>query len=320
MFGIDDILMVGASLLGAKASSDSAKATEKASDENYRINKENLEFQKVAREEGIETALRLEREGKLGVTDAYGNRVRWVEGKGWVTELSPLQQAIADLVQREQIRQGTVGADRAAETEGRLAQDAREASVRDTEMGRQFDTVAGPRPQALADMLSAAGQNERNAMADRAGDRVATAIVRTGNPGDYAATQEARARGDLTAGQDAGMDALLKAMEYEDARYSGQRDDITGLQEGFARRAAYQPNFNLNAPQGPQGGDQNAAAGQRALISATTMTPQGDYVTPDYSSAQQTAGLADIGSGLASYWNNKKNNEALMNLFGSGRM
>jgi hypothetical protein len=318
MFGFDDILMIGASLLGAKSASDSSKATEKASDQNYQINKENLAFQKVAREEGIEVAKRLEAEGKLGVTDAYGNRVRFVPGKGWVTELSPLQQAIADLVQREQMRQGTIGADRAAETEGRLADDARQASVRDTEAGRAFDAIDAPRARPIAEMLAAAGETSRNAAADRAGERAATAIVRSGGGGDYASGQEARARADAEGSRAGGIDALLKAMEYEDSRYGGQRSDASELMQQFGQRASYQPNFNLTSPQGPQGGGDAAARGQQALSSATTMIPQGDYVTPDYSQAQQTAGLADIGAGLGTYFNNKKNNEMLLELLGAG--
>ena len=81
MFGWDDALMIGSSLFGFGASRDSADATSKASDQNYQINKENLDFQKQARTESIAEARRLEAEGKQGVTDAYGNRVRYVQAE-----------------------------------------------------------------------------------------------------------------------------------------------------------------------------------------------------------------------------------------------
>ena len=37
------------------------------------------------------------------------------------------------------------------------------------------------------------------------------------------------------------MDALLKAMEYSDASYSGKREDLAGLQEGFGARRGISP-------------------------------------------------------------------------------
>jgi hypothetical protein len=40
---------------------------------------------------------------KSSRTDAYGNTVRFVEGRGWVTELTPMQRAIMDGQQNEQL-------------------------------------------------------------------------------------------------------------------------------------------------------------------------------------------------------------------------
>lgn len=79
-----------------------AGAQEEANDMNWQINLLNYYQRQQERRDRLREAERTRADQRLGATDAFGNRTRFVEGKGWVTELSNQDKLIAALQRQEQ--------------------------------------------------------------------------------------------------------------------------------------------------------------------------------------------------------------------------
>ena len=80
-----------------------SKAEKAAADQNYQINLMNYYQRERERQEAINEARTQRAEAHLGQTDAQGNRVYFVPGQGWVTELSPESRQMNEVQRREEM-------------------------------------------------------------------------------------------------------------------------------------------------------------------------------------------------------------------------
>lgn len=304
------------SLLGAKSAADTGAATAAA---NLKIAQMNLEFQERARTEGIEAAEAWLQRAMLGQTDAMGNRTYFDEEQGWVTDLTPQQQIIANRVQGEQQRQiGQVAGDADAGRRENI-QLSREAA-RDYNATKQ--DMQGARPEssnALADLLYARAMGDSNEVLDAAKSQASRSMLNSGTvtPGRMQGIYSGRTAAGANARRDARINSELQARGYVDNKHQQQQANNAGLMEFYGSRAGYTPGYTGTSPTGPaKGGDMGQA--QSGLLSATTMTPQQDYQSPDYSGSNALIDAGNtIGGNLfnwGAYQQQKQTDNALLGI------
>lgn len=273
------IIGAGLNLAGGLMGSSAEK---KANQQNYELAMQNLGWDKEKFNKLLAEAQRQEAEGKLGQTDAQGNRVSFVPGKGWVTELSPQQKFMQALQNQEEEKQ--------------MAQDV------PLKRERMFANVAGQRGEGdYADALLSQLKSERMdlpgaevgrrnlASAEGINEGYDTALntamrnaQRTGNSNaGLMAEQIAKGRGDAL--RSAFMANETGAREASDARYGGKVANDVNLYNMFRTRASggtgveYNPR-TISSPQGAVGGGQTA--NQNLLTAMGRPTPQLNYQHP----------------------------------------
>lgn len=181
---------------------------------------------------------------KAGQQDARGNRVRYVEGYGWVTDTTPTTQALLSGEDREKLQQLNVDASMRREALQRNAQVGRELqpAIRD-----RIAALSGPRtdPRAFAGLTAQAAGNA----VQRGSDEVAAAVGRVGaRTGNSTSTGNALSRIAENRAQQT-SDMILNSIiqgrtagenirSSEDARL---RNDVTGLIGGTPQVPSFAP-------------------------------------------------------------------------------
>lgn len=293
-----------------------ASATSEANRDNRNIGLLNY-YQNVDRDNRAQRETRTQRrDAQQGVTDAAGNRVRFVDGLGWVTELTPTQKDIQRGTEREQLRQVTTEADRNEKASARAAKRRGREDTLATEAERELRAVRRPDKGALRQLFLARGAEERNKSADRAGEAVARQSVRAGGTNNSQLLQGARAASDASSARQAGVDAELAARDTAAREFASERDAATKLYDYFRRAST----AGTAAPQGymPQGPQRpSTAMADQAMINILGRDgPQMPYVQPDLA---WPGAISEISTNLGSMLqmsHNMKRDNALLEAFG----
>lgn len=293
---LGEILGAGATLLSGLFGSSAEKD---AAEENRAIAEMNLKWQKEQFNKMLEIALRQEAEGKLGYTDANGNRVHYVEGKGWVTELSPAQQLLQEYYRGEERRQ--LQQDIPAKREqmfANLAAQRGEGQYADALLTQMKNLSYQPAQDVenTRNLLSAEGINEGY---DKTLEAMLLRAGRTGGDTGAIAADIGRARGaDL---RKAFLENQQGAQDEAYNRYATKVGNLANLYNTFRTRASATPNVEYN-PRNIEGSTQQlltgaAGAGQQAganLLNANNVanTPTLKYEAPvQYGMANTLASL-----------------------------
>lgn len=281
-------LMAGtalSSLLGAKEASNTAQTNADISMLNYYAQ------QRAAQQQQTE-ARRQQAEGKLGSTDAAGNRKQFVPGIGWVTTLSPQQQQLQDLTEAEQQRQlSSVAARNERVSERGDTRRGREDTTA-TEGERDFRSQRRPDEAGIRQQLLARGAEQRNRQADRAGDMSARQAVRSGGTSAAGVRQGARAEADADSARQAGAQATLDAGNIADRQFAQGQDSSRNVYDYF-RRASTSGTAPVTGvtPTGPQ--TRSTGAADQQLINAFR-APQLDYQSPNNAYTDTASGLMNM--------------------------
>lgn len=181
------IASIGASLIGSKKASDSAR---QANDTNAQISADNLALQ----QEQLEQQLQFTREENdiqraiaqmlldiqlQGTTGPSGETVSFQEGKGFVTELPPVLQAILEASQANQLQQQAVQAPRAQQEQSRAAgRRGQIGGIAESLIGQLQDP--GVSAQTIEGLLQTSRSGAVNSAFDDSLGDVITQSLRTG--------------------------------------------------------------------------------------------------------------------------------------------
>ena len=180
-------------------------------------------LQQAALNETRRSNMESEKLAKAGQTDAMGNKIRYVEGLGFVSEASPIVKAILDAGAREQL--ANLREDQPRERAAAIRQDQRSQSA-DSAYGRAFDKYRfGNQPTESGaqsdEILATVADREYNPNGAQALDQA----LRTDNPQLLRALygSENGNKGSLTA-------ALIRAKRTGTGQYlaeKGAKDQAT---------------------------------------------------------------------------------------------
>lgn len=273
------------SIMGGQAASDTAQT-------NADISMLNYYAQQQAAAQQQSEARRQQQEGKLGTTDATGNRTYFVPGQGWVTDLTPQQEELMRLTEGEQRRQlldETARNERVSER-GDTRRGREDTNA--TEAEREMRAVRRPDESALRDLLLARGAETRNRQADRAGDASARAAIRGGGTNAASVKQGARAEADADSARQAGIEAQLMAKNMADSQFAQGRDSARGIYDYF-RRASTSGTAPVTGvtPTGPT--TRSTGSADQQLINAFR-APQLDYQSPNNAMTDTASGLMNM--------------------------
>lgn len=269
-------------ILGANAASD-------ANEKNWKINLLNYYAREAERRDRIAQMQRVERDQKLGYTDADGSRVHFVEGKGWVNDLSGEKRQLQDAQEAEQMRvlqqdlpmkRRSMTRNEARSREDEAQADAIRRDMRDLRRGSDSELEALLYNSAVQGMDDAFDKSQAAAV---------TAAARTGSSnidrllsGLNKDRAEAQGR--------AAMEAKLKARGSGDADFENKRAQLANLYNMFATRASVAPDVSYT-PQNvdrnsqgmlAQGSQQGLKAGMGLGDAFGQKGGTMDYTQPDY--------------------------------------
>jgi hypothetical protein len=291
----------GFSIAGAQ---EAAAASEAAARTNLIINMMNFQLRERERKDRIQQAEQNRSDTHLGARDADGNRTQFIEGVGWVTELSAQNKRIREMQQKEQST--VLGQDLPAKRAQMFANLDRQRTENFMAQGllNEFRNIQQEDPSAWKNRLYGAATRGINEAFDAQGNQAMRKAIRTGasNTGEILASLGA-AHADML--QKASQDAELKAPEMAEAQFNQRRAGAAQLYNMFAERAGRMPEVSYQPTNpsgqtnsilsqfaqeaGVSGRDLAAAFGQRGGVM--------DYVQPDYGQANA---LASTGQAVGS--------------------
>lgn len=304
----------GASIFGAMAG---AEATSEASEKNWQINLLNYFARERERKDRIKQQTENTRDTKLGSTNARGDRTKFVEGKGWVVDLSDDSEQLDNAQLNEQMM--TLLRDKPQERE-----------IRDRNMRRQVDedfqaegfreeleNVRKQDPTELRRLFQSIASQGVNEAYDAQGNQAMKTAIRTGasNTGNILASL-ARGRGDALG--KANLDAHIKSLDAVESKYDKDRAGLSSLYNMFAERAGRMPNVSYQPQNATAGGDgmlaglaQSLGVDARALAEA--FGAKGgtvDYVQPDMGMANALASIGGVANGIGNQFQQRSDKQS----------
>lgn len=213
---------------------------------NWYINQENQRQRRKEITEARDYAEGIRDEQKLGATDALGNTSRFVEGKGWVSTLSPEQQRLYDHFFKQELperqAQFARGADRSRATSDQA----------DALLG-EFQRVTKQSPKEAEALLYSIASRGIGEGARDASETAMRQGMRTGNSNiadiiGSIGQQTMKARGD------ARVNSAVQAKDHTNSQFAQERGSLAQLFQMFAGKAD-QP---LGASYDPSGIPQSA--------------------------------------------------------------
>jgi hypothetical protein len=290
---------IAGGLIGAGAA-DTAAMT------NWQINLLNYFQRERERKDAMREAASNKRDTKLGMTDARGNRVHFVEGVGWVTDLGEGQdemQKLQDQEQRNVLTQDLPMRRRAMQRNEQRS--LGEESLADMFRRNMLDVRRGSDASYEHDLMAAQTQGLEEA--GRAGlDQAMRTAMRTGtsssNIGRIAERHNAAL---MDAFRKAGLQAKVQSRGKADEEFERRRASEANLYNLFAGRAAQLPDVSYRPQPIDTNANANMSRGQAAMGSANQLATQVaamkggtlDYIQPNYGWANAIGGGA---SALAS--------------------
>lgn len=286
------------SIAGAQ---EGAEASRDASEANTLVNMINFMLRERERKDRIRQAEQNRSDQHLGATDAEGNRTHFVEGVGWVSELSTSARNMKALQDREQ--SAVLAHDlpmKRAQMDRNIARQRDEDYIAKGLLD-QFRNVQQEDPDAWKNRLyGAANQGISEAFAEQ-GDQAMRKAIRTGasNTGDILA---ALGGAQAAALEKARVNAELQAPQIARQDYDQKRASAANFYNMFAERAGRMPEISYQP--------QNVTPAVNSLISqfaqeagvsgrdlAAAFGAKGgvfDYFQPDYGEANALASTGQV--------------------------
>lgn len=298
--------MLLASLVGAAGSTIGgimgANAQEDANDKNWKINLLNYYQRERERNDRIQAAKRAETMQNEGATDAQGNRVRYVPGKGWVTELSSQGKELDEAQRNEQFAGLQDARTKRQQIYKNLSRQGDEGYAADALLERMKDTRVDP--EELKRTTYGEASKGINRGYDDATNTAMRKAIRTGssNTGSILAAFAKSRSGDLAnAYTAASQGSRDKAQQMTDANVG----NLLNRYNMLATRASTVPGTNYQ-PQNIQGNSDNllrsfAGRSDQGLMStigaAGNKGGEVDYVTGNTGYGNAVAGGAQAFAG-----------------------
>lgn len=301
-----------APLIGAFAtvagSAIGAGASRRANDQNYNLNLLNYYQREQERFDTIQQARRQEQDTKLGQTDAAGNRVHFVEGVGWVTELAEDQRTLQDLYQQEELAQLQNDLPKQRQLfNANVERQGQEGLVADALLNA-FQRIQRQDPRELENMLNGAASRGLAESGDASLSVAMRAANRAGssNAGRIASQMS---EGRMKALADAFMNNKLNAQGTADDQYARDQGNVLNMYNMLASRASAAPGIgynprNIEGMAAQQTGQAMSAQQGAAAALTNAFAKQGGTMQP----VQPDYGLANAvttgGNALSSAFNN----------------
>lgn len=299
------VIAAGISAISSLASGAlSTSAAGDASSTNLAINQANLNAGERERLHAQFVAAQIRAEQKLGTTDAFGNRTRFVPGEGVVSTASPDIQRLIDASNFEEEQRLTGDAARARDVREDATDLAGDSKLAADSLLQEFLRQGPSVGRDVERELNSKTSRGFNEGFDDAQNNALIQALRQGTGSDTISNAI------QVAGDQRGT-ALARLLTENSGRaeaIKGQRDDRSGtanLFNSFATRATGAP----SSPAAPSTAG-NAANSLLALFAnrsaqgdalafnaANRVGGRADFVTPDFSTA---AGIGQGGEALAS--------------------
>lgn len=301
------MMMMGGSGLQGIGSIFGAMNSSKTNKTNQRIAQQMFDLRQQERQDTIRAAEQARSDARLGSTDARGNRVRWDDQRGWVTELSEIDRILDALNAKEQQAQLTADIPQrrrqaAANERQQIEEGATARSLMD-----EFRTTRRESPEELRALLMDRARLGINEGADATQSQAMKQALRTGNSNTGAIVEAmAKSRGKLM--QEASLDADIKSRTMADTNYNQKRSNTASLYAMFGDRASKLPNVAYNpATVGPQSSQalqssmsQDTGANTALIKAFGTVGGTLDYQQPDMGWANAISSIGEQISGMGS--------------------
>lgn len=280
-------------------------AANNAADTNWEIALLNYYQRERERNDRIAQAQKVDRENKLGQTDADGGTVKFVPGVGWVQTRGKTQEEIAQAQNAEQLRilQQDLPTKRAVMN--RNVQRGLEDSADADSLRREMRTMRKGTDDELEALLYGAATRGMDDAFDASTATATREAARTGssNTGKLLAglaEQRAKSQGD------AAMEAKLRARGSGQQEYDTRRAGLANLYNMFATRASVAPDVSFQPmPVDANGNKAMAALSKQGLEAGNAVSnafgQKGgsmDYIQPNYGAANAVATAGNALAGL----------------------
>jgi hypothetical protein len=286
----------GASLIGGFMG---ASAEKQAAQMNYNIALMNYYAQQEQFRQATAEAQKQAAEGKLGTTDAQGNRTYFKPGVGWVTDLSPQQKQLQDMYNAEETAQVAhdIPIKRRVMMEN-VGRQQKEGGYADAIMAA-MQRARPQDPQEIIgqrNLMSAEGINQGTRPAIETATRNALRMGNTTGAADIA-TRIGVGQGDAL--RKAFMENEIGARDQSQANFGTAQANLANMYNTFATRASATPDAPYN-PRNITGNPAAMSAGnaaQGALLNAYgRAAPELNYQQPVQYGAANT--IAQLGNNI----------------------
>lgn len=296
--GIGAAGSIGSGLLGMSAAN-------RADDTNWQIALLNYYQRERERNDRIAQAQKVDRENKLGQTDADGGTVKFVPGVGWVQTRGQQQQIIANAQNAEQQRilEQDLPTKRAVQQRNvaRGLEDSADADAIRREM-RTMRKGSDDELEALLYGAATRGMDEAFDASTATATREAARTGSTNTPKLLAGLAEQRAKSQA----DAAMEARLRARGSGQQEFDTRRAGLANLYNLFATRASVAPDVSFQPMPVDANGQKVAAALSKQGVEAGNAVTNAfgakggsmDYVQPNYGGANALATASNALAGL----------------------
>jgi hypothetical protein len=292
-----------------------ANEQDKTAKQNYQINLLNYYQRERERQDRIREAQEQQKERKEGATNASGDRVHYVAGKGWVTDLSAKSQEFQGLQDKE--NEHVLLQDLPAKRTQMFQNLADAAKARYSAEG--VESALKRSPESLRDATSrtllAAGSNNNSSWDDLTNE-LNRGNLRSGNS-QYANIAREMGRGRATSMADAAGKLSMAAEDNAQKDRITQRSGLYNILGALQARGAGMPQVNYT-PQNIQGtanamlsGNQSLDANAGNQVTSAFGQKGGtlDYSEPNYGWANAVSGggqaLGSMFGNIGSYYNSK---------------
>jgi hypothetical protein len=323
---------IAGGVLGYMGAMEQADAQRDATRANMDFNYANMAMRERERAEAIAMAKKLQKEQKLGYTDARGMRTQFIPGKGWVSTPSDTMKRLFELQEAEQLNVLTKDLPMArAVRERNYKRGIGEEAIADTYRRKLANLEATPArgDDAYANDLYRAQVTGLQDAERSAGKHIFQQLFRTG-AGSSNIANAAGAIQDKTnrAYSNAALQSKLMARGQGEKEKTEKRMPLANLYNLFATRAS-QGTEAAYKPTDPLAGDQISNAARNSLVAGQDITKmfamkggEFDYVQPNLGYGNALAGLgasissAFKGAGAQNAYNNRNQQGGGVTMFG----
>lgn len=298
--------MIGA-LIGAAATIGSSLlgmgAADEAAEKNWQINLLNYYQRENERFQTVQAANKRDNETKLGSTDSAGNRTHFVDGVGWVSDLSPESQQLQSLYQNEELQQFDDLNKKRDVLGANVKRQGQEGAVAN-QLLDAFGRVQRSTGKDQENLMNQSATKAINEGFDTTLEDAMRSSIRSGasNSGKVAANIGEKKSNALL---EAFMNNQMQSGAAADAKYDTERGNIANVYNMFASRASAMPDVaynprNIEGMGAQQQAQAMGAQGQSAGALINAFAKQGGTMSPVEANYGAANALGTSGQAIAS--------------------